>query len=239
MRCRSSMPTIYHDDERRTSASFTLVSAEDIERGRWRFNAAIASSLAVDPDYAQRQLLHYARALKAGGKYALTIWPYHSMLGGIGHALVSAVEEAIFFHGIDADAPDFQVKGNNPHTEHYSVIGPEVTKGPHGEVMPSAMSRSSSSSTGMMRSSSQAKPRAIVSPGRSTTSWRRYVRMICRWRGACTCWRTAPRLWWFRESSTTRKQADPAFRRFAEAGLHVVRSTEPLARWPGLEATGA
>ena len=56
------------------------------------------------------------------------------MLGGIGHALVSAVEEAIFFHGIARSSrPDFQVKGDNPLTEHYSIIGPEVTDGPHGE----------------------------------------------------------------------------------------------------------
>jgi nicotinamidase-related amidase len=27
--------------------------------------------------------------------------------------------------------------------------------------------------------------------------------------------------------------ADRAYARFAEAGVHVVRSTEPLARWPG------
>ena len=42
----------------------------------------------------------YVEALAAGGKYDLTIWPFHAMLGGIGHALVSAVEEALFFHAI-------------------------------------------------------------------------------------------------------------------------------------------
>ena len=29
------------------------------------------------------------------------------------------------------------------------------------------------------------------------------------------------------------EEADVAFTRFAEAGVHVVRSTEPFARWPG------
>jgi nicotinamidase-related amidase len=29
-------------------------------------------------------------------------------------------------------------------------------------------------------------------------------------------------------------QADAAFQRFARAGMHLVRSTEPLTRWPGL-----
>jgi hypothetical protein len=30
-------------------------------------------------------------------------------------------------------------------------------------------------------------------------------------------------------------EADAAFERYAAAGLHVVRSTDPIDRWPGLE----
>ena len=49
------------------------------------------------------------------------------MLGGIGHALVSAVEEAIFFHSIARKSPTrFELKGANPLTENYSVLSPEV-----------------------------------------------------------------------------------------------------------------
>jgi hypothetical protein len=29
-------------------------------------------------------------------------------------------------------------------------------------------------------------------------------------------------------------EADAAFERFAAAGMHVVRSTEPMAEWPGI-----
>jgi nicotinamidase-related amidase len=29
-------------------------------------------------------------------------------------------------------------------------------------------------------------------------------------------------------------EADAAFARFADAGMHVVRSTEPIAEWPGI-----
>ncbi|MCZ0904712.1 isochorismatase, partial [Microcoleus sp. HI-ES] len=62
--------------------------------------------------------------------YPLTIWPYHSMLGGIGHALVSAVEEAIFFHTIARNSQAlFEIKGGNPLTENYSVLRPEVLDG--------------------------------------------------------------------------------------------------------------
>lgn len=77
---------------------------------------------------------HYTKKLKEGGKYDLTIWPYHAMLGGIGHALVPAVEEAVFFHTIaHRSQADFHIKGDRPFTEHYSVLGPEVMQGPDGK----------------------------------------------------------------------------------------------------------
>ena len=30
-------------------------------------------------------------------------------------------------------------------------------------------------------------------------------------------------------------EADAAFRRFAEAGMHLVKSTHPMDRWPGFD----
>jgi nicotinamidase-related amidase len=108
-------------------APYTLISAQDIEKGIWKFNPKIAQSLNIDVAYGQKFLCYYTRKLKEGGKYDLTIWPYHAMLGGIGHALVSSVEEAVFFHGIARySLPDFQVKGSSPFTENYSVLSPEV-----------------------------------------------------------------------------------------------------------------
>src|SRR6059036_3548200 len=117
-------------------APYTLVSADDIAAGRWRVNSAVAEALGIDIDYAERHLAYYTRRLAEGGKYDLTIWPYHALLGGIGHALVSAVEEAFFFHGAArATQPSFQVKGEETLTEHYSILGPEVTSGPDGEEL--------------------------------------------------------------------------------------------------------
>ena len=96
-------------------------------------NPAVAEAIGLD-DYAARHLAYYTRRLADGGKFDLTIWPYHAMLGGIGHALVSAVEEAIFFHSVARHSqPAFQVKGDNPRTEHYSMLGPEVMEGPDGD----------------------------------------------------------------------------------------------------------
>ena len=81
----------------------------------------------MNPEYGQEYLLHYAQKQLQRDKYDLTIWPYHVMFGSIGHALVPAVEEAIFFHTIARyNQAEFQIKGSNPLTEHYSAIGPEV-----------------------------------------------------------------------------------------------------------------
>ena len=79
------------DEEGNHPDPYTLVSAEDVESGRWRLNPAAPASIGVDPDYAARQLAQYTQRLAEGGKYDLTIWPYHALLGGIGQALVSAV----------------------------------------------------------------------------------------------------------------------------------------------------
>ena len=122
------------DEEGNHPEPFTLVSAEDVAAGRWQVDTAVAEALELDLDYARRHLQHYTRALEESGKYQLTIWPYHAMLGGIGHALVPAVEEAIFFHTIARHSqPDVRVKGILPLTEHYSVLGPEVKEGPDGD----------------------------------------------------------------------------------------------------------
>jgi nicotinamidase-related amidase len=131
---------------------YTLITPEDIEKGAWRFNPELFSSLDIDETYGHEYLRHYTRTLNEGGKYDLTIWPYHAMLGGIGHALVSAVEEAIFFHSIARySQPDFQVKGGNPFTENYSVLKP--------------LSRSFWT---LMRLSLPGRPRVTVLPGQST-----------------------------------------------------------------------
>ncbi|MGE5072642.1 MAG: isochorismatase [Anaerolineae bacterium] len=117
-------------------APYTNIEAGDLSSGKWRFNPALAPGFGITPEYGQTMMVHYAEELEKNGKYSLTIWPYHGMLGGIGHALVSGVEEAIYFHSMARlTQPVFEVKGNRPFTEHYSVIGPEVTRGPRGEVL--------------------------------------------------------------------------------------------------------
>ena len=124
------------DEDGNHPAPYTNIEPGELQSGKWRFNPALAQGFGITPEYGQTMLIHYAEELQRKGKYTLTIWPYHAMLGGIGHALVSAVEEAVYFHSMARlTQPAFEVKGDRPFTEHYSVIGPEVTRGPQGEVL--------------------------------------------------------------------------------------------------------
>jgi nicotinamidase-related amidase len=109
-------------------APATIISYDEVQQGIWKVNPNIAHSLTQgNVDKLEQHALYYVQKLKDDGKYPLTIWPYHSMLGGIGHALVSAVEEAIFFHSIARKSQaSFELKGSNPLTENYSVLSPEV-----------------------------------------------------------------------------------------------------------------
>jgi nicotinamidase-related amidase len=117
-------------------APYTDIHASEIRDGTWTFNPVLADQFGIAPDYGQQMMIHYAEELEKKSKYALTIWPYHAMLGGIGHALVSSIEEAIFFHSIGrVTQPDIEIKGDKPFTENYSVIGPEVLTGPMGETL--------------------------------------------------------------------------------------------------------
>jgi nicotinamidase-related amidase len=124
------------DQDGNHPAPYTDIHASELRDGKWTFNPALSSQFGMAPEYGQQMMIHYAEELEKKSKFALTIWPYHAMLGGIGHALVSSVEEAIFFHSIARVAQaDIEIKGDKPFTENYSVIGPEVLTGPMGEIL--------------------------------------------------------------------------------------------------------
>lgn len=121
-------PFFWIDNAGKNPPPMTMISVNDVEQGKWAVNPAIASGVSMSQDLDLHDYaLHYVRKLSDAGKYLLTIWPYHSMLGGIGHALVSSIEEACFFHAIARKRQThFELKGSNPFTENYSVLQPEV-----------------------------------------------------------------------------------------------------------------
>jgi nicotinamidase-related amidase len=228
-------PILLVDAEGHHPAPYTLVTSQDIESGRWNFNPDLADILGFNQDYGQRHLLHYTQALKEKGKYELTIWPYHAMLGGVGHALVSAVEEAVFFHTIARySQPEFEIKGQYPLTENYSVIGPEVWDDPDGKVIASKNSRFINDLIGcdVMIIAGQAKSHCVawtiadlmedIREKGNHLAKKVYLLDDC----------TSPVV--IPGSIDYSEQADAAYRGFAEAGMHVVRSTDAITEWPGM-----
>jgi nicotinamidase-related amidase len=228
-------PTFLIDAQGRHPPPLTTVSAEDIRAGRWKFNPALADTLGVEVDFAQQHLAHYTSELEKRGKYELTIWPYHAMLGGIGHALVSAVEEAFFFHSIARYSKiDFIVKGDNPLTEHYSAVGPEVLEGPDGKPLAQRSHRflQKLELFDAVIIAGQAKSHCVAwtindlleDIRAQDESLVKKVYLL----EDCTSPVVVPGVVDFTEA------ANEAFRRFEAAGMHVVRSTDPLSAWPDL-----
>lgn len=223
------------NDKGEHPAPFTLISEEDVRKGVWRFNPSLYHSLQISEDFGQRHLLYYTKKLKECGKYDLTVWPYHAILGGIGHALVASVEEAIFFHCIARySQPDFHVKGDRPFTEHYSVLGPEVIEGFDGKPI----GRKSDKFFKKLLEFD-----AVIIAGQAKSH--------------CVAWtiddlltgilvqdRQLVEKVYLLEDCTSpvvihgvidyTDQANAAFQRFADAGMHLVRSTDSVKNWPGI-----
>jgi nicotinamidase-related amidase len=221
------------NDKGEHPAPFTLVSEDDIKQGVWKFNPAVAYSLEINEAYGQRYILHYTHKLKEVGRYDLTMWPYHAMLGGIGYALVSSVEEAIFFHSIARySQAHFQIKGNNPLTENYSVLGPEVVEdGDRRQI--------AQKNTSFIQKLLQFDIVIIAGQAKShCVAWtiddllrdilirdERLTEKVYLLED-CTSPVVVPGVIDYTDA------ADAAFLRFAEVGMHVVRSTDPIESWP-------
>lgn len=229
-------PIFLVNDQGNHPAPFSLISEEDLRDGRWKFNPTLAKSLGITPEYGQKHLLSYAKKLKESGKYALTIWPYHALLGGIGHALVAAVEEAVFFHGVArCSQPVFEIKGKNPLTEHYSVLGPEVLEGPQNE----SIARRETEFIDLLLGFD-----AVVIAGQAQSHCVAWTISDLLEAIRARDFRLARKIYLLEDCTSPvvipgvvdyTEQAEAAFQRFAEAGMHVVRSTDPMARWPGIQ----
>lgn len=221
------------DDRGEHPSPFTLITEEGIKAGKWRINPGLRGHLKVHEANCRDYLLHYAGRLKESGKYDLTIWPYHAMLGGIGHALVSSFEEAVFFHGIARHSqPDFQIKGNNPFTEHYSVLGPEILEGPDGAEMDrrnEALIRQLLLFDAIIIAG-QAKSHCVAwTVDDLLDQFRRRDEGLARrvyLLEDCTSSVVVPGAMDYTD------RGEEAFRRFAAAGMHLVRSTDPIGSWP-------
>ncbi|HEY7820643.1 MAG TPA: isochorismatase [Vicinamibacteria bacterium] len=228
-------PAFLLDEEGNHPRPMTAISLEDVEEGRFRVNPEVAGALSgVELEYLERHLLHYCRMLSREGKYRLMVWPYHAMLGGIGHAMVPVVEEAVFFHGIARHSQaSFELKGANPLTENYSVLSPEVLEDHEGKPIASRNSALLDRllSYDALLVAGEAKSHCV--------SWtlsdlleeirRRDLGLANKiyLLEDCTSAVCAPGVVDFTDD------AERAFDEFAASGMHRVRSTDPMSEWPG------
>jgi len=108
-------PAWWRDRQGRPPEPFTPITADDIRQGAWT------------PVAHHAECLEYCQKLEASGKYVLTVWPYHVLLGGVSHTLVPAMMEAAIFHSLARQQQaHFEIKGMYTLSENYSVLSPEV-----------------------------------------------------------------------------------------------------------------
>jgi len=108
-------PPWWADAEGNHPQPLTLITADDVDSGRWR--------PLVKPQWSRE----YVHRLEAEAKKQLTIWPFHVLLGGPGNALDSELWQAVQWHSLARKSqPGWLSKGRVPQSEHYSAIQPEI-----------------------------------------------------------------------------------------------------------------
>ncbi|KKQ35160.1 MAG: Isochorismatase hydrolase [Candidatus Nomurabacteria bacterium GW2011_GWB1_37_5] len=209
-------------------------------------NPKIAKDLKVNPAWLQNQCIHYCKELKnpASGrnKYTLYLWPLHCLIGSIGHTIVGVVDEARQFHAFARSAqPLVEIKGGNPLTENYSIVQPEVLSRfdspsinlaernvkflqhllDHDAVIIAgqASSHCVASSIDDILSEINAKDPSLAK--------KVYILSDCTSAVAVPDGKGN-----FVADFTP--QAEAAFKRFSDAGMNLVKSTDPISSWPGL-----
>ncbi len=211
----------------------TVITLDEVKKGKWKISPDVYDSVTdKGAPFLEQYVVHYVGELARRGKYALTVWPYHTMLGGIGHALVSSVEEAVFFHNVARCSQTlFEIKGEAPLTEHYSVLGPEVLVDQDGD--PNASKNQAF--WGRLMSFD-----AVIIAGQAKShcvAWTiddLFNEIVIEDAGKvylledCTSAVVVPGVVDFTD------QADRAFRGFSDAGMNLVRSFDPIENWPGV-----
>lgn len=110
-------PVFWINSNGENPSPFTVISSDDIKNGKW----------FVKNENLRQWGLSYAENLEKNGKYPLRIWPPHCITGSANHALDPHFSDACREWQRKAwDTVDFQMKGSNPLTEHYSIFRAEV-----------------------------------------------------------------------------------------------------------------
>lgn len=228
------------DQDHNPPAPFTEITTTDVKAGKWVPNPFAAAALKVSYQYLMQHLLDYTTRLEQAGRYSLIIWPYHGMIGDKGHALVSGLAEAAFFHGIARGTqPGIHIKGTHPLVENYSIFGPEVSQLFDGKPL--------QRNTEILQQLEQADTVVIAGQAMShCVAWtiEDFLRQILAKDPSL-----AKKVYILTDCMTPIVAKAPdgtvifdytpdtnaAFQRFADAGMNLVQSTTPMADWPGID----
>jgi nicotinamidase-related amidase len=234
-------PSFWLDRDDQPLTPHRVITSDDLARGDVRPNPAMARWLCGgNYGWLCNQVRHYCEALEKAGKYQLYLWPPHCLLGSDGHALAGVVHAARLFHGFTRTAQSWvEVKGGNPLTENYSVLRPEVLDRFDGQ--PLAQRNTQFVKTLLAADAVVIAGQAASHCVKSTiddllgeivavdAALARKVYLVTDCMSAVT---VPDGKGGFAADFTA--AADAALQRFADAGMRLVRSTDPITSWPGL-----
>lgn len=108
-------PEFWKDKDGNHPVPFTTITTQDIKDGKW--------TTTFNPLWSFK----YVEELEKNGKYSLTLWTKHCMVGTKGHCIVDVVMDAINDWELSTcKFANYYMKGTNPMTENYSVFKAEV-----------------------------------------------------------------------------------------------------------------
>jgi nicotinamidase-related amidase len=234
-------PSFWVDANDAPLAPFREITTLDIDRGDVRPNPAVAAWLCNgNYTWLVKQARHYCAELETAGKYRLYLWPPHCLLGSEGHALAGVIQEARMFHSFVRGAQSWvEVKGGNALTENYSVLRPEVLSRHDGQPLAQRNTAFLKTLLGAdaVIIAGQAASHCVKSSiddlldeiARVDKALARKVYVLSDCMSAVT---VPDGKGGFGADFTP--QAEEALARFRAAGMHVVRSTDPIETWPDL-----
>jgi nicotinamidase-related amidase len=109
-------PIFWKDSRGAHPAVFTRISRAEVEDGAWTPTAP----------GMYRRALDYVRRLEQNGRYELTVWPPHCLIGSPGHAVFPPLFAALTEWESRFAFVDYVTKGSNILTEHYSAVQADV-----------------------------------------------------------------------------------------------------------------
>lgn len=222
---------------------FTIVPAETYHK-EYHSNPAMAAQLGVSPVWLDKQFNYYVDQLEipdqsGNPRYQLQIWPYHCLLGSPGHRLAGVVEEARLFHCFARGAANVpEIKGGSPLTEHYSILKPEVMTTWEGKPIPYVQRN---------RNLYETLTRADIVIGAGQAGSHCFAWSIDDFLNEIKVQdpSLAKKFYLLKDCCSPvvipgvidfTPQQEEAFDRFAADGMNVVKSTDPIETWPGIDS---